>query len=96
MKITRKQVVQKIIHYLQHRLTLDELVEWAESAMQESKFEDNDFEVIREVVSHLGLADVKAFGITWEDCENFLEKLGYQVKVTVSPTLSLKNKRAYA
>jgi hypothetical protein len=32
----------------------------------------------------LGVADVKAFGMTWEDCEDFLSKLGYRINLTVT------------
>jgi hypothetical protein len=65
---------------LPHRIVLKELVEWAETAMMEADFDEKDFETIREIVSRLGLADVKEFGMTWKDCEEFLSKLGYQLK----------------
>ncbi len=81
MKITRKDVAQKIIDYLHHRITLAELVDWAEYIMMEGDFESHDFETLRDIISKLGLADVKAFGMTWEDCEYFLSRLGYQSRV---------------
>jgi hypothetical protein len=84
MKITRKEVVQKITEYLHHKITLPELADWAENMMLEVDFESRDFEALRDVVSRLGLADVKAFGMTWEDCEYFLSRLGYQVRVVVT------------
>jgi len=84
MKITRQDVAQKLIDYLHHRITLTELVDWAESAMMEADFDARDFETLRDIVSRLGLADVKAFGMTWEDCEDFLSRLGYRVSVKVS------------
>lgn len=84
MKITRKDVAQKIIDYLHHRITQAELVDWSESAILEADFENQDFETLRDIVSRLGLADVKAFGMTWEDCENFLSRLGYQTRVIVT------------
>ena len=83
MKITRKDVAQKIADYLHHQITQQELIEWAEKMMYEADFESHDFEALRDVVSRLGLADVKAFGMTWEDCEYFLSRLGYQVRVDV-------------
>jgi hypothetical protein len=86
MKITRQKVGQKLIDYLYHRITLAELVDWAESAMMEADFEEKDFEIVRDIVSRVGLGDVKAFGITWEDCENFLLRLGYHLSVKVSET----------
>jgi hypothetical protein len=29
------------------------------------------------------VADVRAFGLTWEDCENHLDRLGYCTRVEV-------------
>jgi len=84
MKLTRQKVAQKMIDYLYHRITLAELVDWAETSMMESDFEEKDYGNLRDVVSRLGLADVKAFGITWEDFENFLSRLGYRVEFKVT------------
>jgi hypothetical protein len=86
MKITRQKIGQKLIDYLYHRITLAELVDWAESAMMEADFEEKDFELVRDIVSRVGLGDVKAFGMTWEDCEDFLSRLGYRLSVKVSET----------
>jgi len=82
--ISIQNVAQKLIDYLHHRITLTELVDWAESAMMEADFDARDFETLRDIVSRLGLADVKAFGMTWEDCEGFLSRLGCRVSVMVS------------
>lgn len=84
MRITQQVVAQKLIDYLNHRITLTELVDWAESMMMEADFDERDFETLRDIVSRMGLADVKAFGLTWESCERFLSQLGYRVSVTVS------------
>ncbi len=89
MKITRKEVARRITDYLHHKITLPELVEWAESMMMEGDFENQDFEALRDVVSRLGLADVKAFGMTWEDCETFLSRLGYQARVVVTDSSAM-------
>jgi len=84
MKITRRKVAQKLIDYLYHRITLIELVDWAEKAMMEGNFEEKEFEILREIVSRVGLADVRAFGLTWEECEDFLSRLGYRINISVS------------
>ena len=84
MTVTRHKVAQEIIGYLYHRITLAQLVDWAERVMMEGEFEEQNFEALRYVVSRLGLADVRAFGMTLEDCEDFLSRLGYQMFVTVS------------
>lgn len=39
---------------------------------------------LREIVSRLGVSDVRIFGLTWEGCEQFLNKLGYVVKVEIA------------
>ncbi|MHB1421418.1 MAG: hypothetical protein ACYCX4_17860 [Bacillota bacterium] len=84
MKLTRQNIAHKLIDYLFHRITLTELVNWAEMSMMEADFEENDYETLRDITSRLGLADVKAFGISWEDVENFLQQLGYRVDMKVT------------
>jgi hypothetical protein len=82
--IRRRDVAEKLIDYLYHRITLEELVDWAEDAMREDGFEAEQFDLLRNIVSHLGVADVEAFGLTWETIESYLEQLGYRVQLEVS------------
>jgi len=42
-----------------------------------------DFDVTV-IVSRIGLADVRTFGISWKDCEDFLSRLGYRVTIKVT------------
>jgi len=37
--------------------------------MMEADFEERELEILRDIVSRMGLADVRAFDMTWEDCE---------------------------
>ena len=83
MTITAKQVAGKLAAYLHHRISLAQLVDWAERAMMEGDFRARNLERIRDVVARLGLADVRAFGLTWEDCEQFLDSLGYSARVEI-------------
>ncbi|CAN2039011.1 hypothetical protein GMMP15_1030011 [Candidatus Magnetomoraceae bacterium gMMP-15] len=71
MKVTKRNVSQKLLSYLNNSITLAELVDWAELAIMEAEFEEKDFEILREIVSHIGLADIKEFGISWDDCKYF-------------------------
>ncbi len=89
MKITRKDVAQKSVDYLHHRITQAELVDWAETVMMDADFESHDFETLRDIVSKIGLADVKAFGMTWEDCEHFLSHLGYRATIIVKESSTM-------
>jgi len=62
--ITRKSVAKKLGDYLHGDLALNELVDWSESSIAEEEFEDSR---LVEIVARLGLADVRAFGLAWED-----------------------------
>lgn len=84
--ITREAVASQLRDYLQHRITRTALVEWAEHAMMDEDFDDRDMEALRDITSRLGLADVRDFGLTWEDCEQYLARLGYRTKVDVVQT----------
>lgn len=50
----------------------------------EAELDERHAETLREVLARLGVADVRAFSLTWEDCEDFLRRLGYRVKIEVS------------
>ena len=81
--ITRETLASQLRDYLQDRITRTALVSWAERAMMEEEFDERDLDTIRDITSRLGLADVREFGLTWEDCEGFLSRLGYRAKVDV-------------
>jgi hypothetical protein len=76
-------VAQRISAYLRGEQALTDLVSWAEDAMREGEFAGPDFAAIRDVVARLGLADVAAFGLTWEDAAGMLSRLGYRAKVEI-------------
>jgi len=83
MTITKQTVANKIAAYLHHEISAAQLVDWAERAIMESDFAEPDISDLREVVSRLGVADVRTFGIAWEDCEQMLRQLGYTARVDV-------------
>ncbi len=84
MKITCRITADKIADYLHGKVSQAELVDWAERAMMEADFEEADMDVLSDVIGRLGLADVAEFGLRWQDCEDFLRRLGYRAKVIVS------------
>lgn len=85
MTITKKAVADKIAAYLHHEITLAQLVDWAERVLMEGKLVEGDAQVISPVIARLGVADVRAFGLTWEDCEELLRQLGFAPRVEVVP-----------
>ncbi|MBI3597508.1 MAG: hypothetical protein HY203_10175 [Nitrospirae bacterium] len=86
MVITKKTVADQILKYVNRKISLADLVDWAEDAVQEGDFDKRDVGLLRQVVGRLGLADVKEFGLTWDDCYEHLHKLGYDISVSVSKT----------
>jgi len=83
MQLTREAVVRKLAAYLHHEISLDELVAWANAAMMEDDFDETHYDAIRDAIARLGLADVRAFGLTWEDCASILKQLGYDARVEI-------------
>jgi hypothetical protein len=79
LMITRHIVAGKIFSYLNHEITLSTLVDWCETVMMNEEIKEEDSEAVTEVVARLGLADVKNFGLLWEECDELLAKLGYQL-----------------
>jgi hypothetical protein len=84
MKMTRQVVTDKITEYLHGKVSQAELVDWAERAMMDADFDECNVDLLTDMVGRLGLADVAEFGLRWQDCEEFLRKLGYRAKVIVS------------
>jgi cobyrinic acid a,c-diamide synthase len=82
--VTRENVAQRLKDHLQHRLSLEELVDWAETVMMDGELEPGHNDEIRDVVARIGVADVRAFGLTWQDCEELLARLGYTARIDVA------------
>lgn len=82
--ITKQTVAEKIADYLRHGIMLEQLVDWAESALLDGEFDERDAQTLRDVIARLGVADVRAFGLTWDDCEQALAQLGYSVRVDIA------------
>jgi len=83
MTISKQVVAGRIAAYLRHDISLAELVSWAEDAVMEGDFAEDDAGTIADVVARLGVADVRAFGLAWEDCEQLLRQLGYAARVDI-------------
>ena len=83
MRIEGIDVVNKLKAYFDHRISLPELVDWAERAMMDGDFAGEDWKTVQDVVARIGVADVRAFGLSWEDCEQALRELGYGTEVRI-------------
>ena len=83
MTITKQSVADRIAAYLHHEITLAQLVDWAENAMMDGELAEGDATTLSTVIARLGVADVRTFGLAWEDCEELLNKLGFSPRVEV-------------
>jgi hypothetical protein len=84
--ITRQTVADKLAAYLHHELALDAVVDWAEGVMMDGELADADADVLRDVIARLGVADVRQFGLSWDDCESLLKQLGYDARIHILPS----------
>lgn len=83
MSISKQTVASKIAAYLHHEITMGDLVDWSERALLNEEFAESDSAILAEVIGRLGVADVRAFGLTWDDCEELLRKLGFVSRIEV-------------
>ena len=83
MTITRQTAADKIAAYLHHEITVAQLADWAEQAMMDGAFDERDAKTLSAVIARLGVADVRAFGLAWEDCVELLRQLGFSPRVEV-------------
>ncbi len=83
MTITKQTVADQIAAYLHHELSLAQLVDWAECALMDGELGERDAQTVSAVIARLGVADVRTFGLTWEDCETLLHQLGFTSRIEV-------------
>jgi len=85
MNVTRELVHDQLLAYLNRKITLAQLVDWAEDALCEGELESQNSDLLRDIIAKIGLADVRQFGLSWDDCYGFLARMGYQVEVEATP-----------
>jgi len=81
MIVTKQQLAINLLNYLQHKTSLEELVDWAENALMDGDIPEEDPKVVSKILARIGVADVKTFGLTWEDCDDIMRNLGYVLKI---------------
>jgi hypothetical protein len=75
--LTRRTVLEQLDGYLNGRLSLTELVSWAENTLIEPEIpESEDAESVLDVVAYLGAADSRGFPLTWDILTGFVAQLG--------------------
>ncbi len=82
--ITRQTVRNQILAFLNHEITLAQLVDWAEDGVFEADLDEKDTELLMEILARLGAADMEQFHLEWEDYYNMLSQLGYKPQVVAA------------
>ncbi len=77
MKIKNRYLANKILDFLNKKIDVDELVNWAENAMIEGDYQDKYFEEISNGLAKIGVINVKGFELSIADYLNILVKLDY-------------------
>ena len=81
--LTLEAVAEKLRAYLHHDLPLADLVAWCERAAFEMPLESGTEDVLMPILMRLGVADVEAFSLSWEEWEGLMRQLGYVLEVRV-------------
>ena len=85
--ITRQVVSDQLLAYLNGKITLAALVDWAENNLVTGGFgPDEDVDRLMDIVMYLAGADTDYFPLTWEICQDFMRQLRTLVKVVPAPT----------
>jgi len=80
--ITKQTVTHQLQQYLDGRLSQEDLVAWAETAMMgDEPLAETDAATIADIISKLGLSDVREFGLTWQVIRDMLDQLGFSAHV---------------
>jgi hypothetical protein len=79
--ITKQIVAEQLLKYLNHKISLAQLVDWAEQSIMNGGLETNDTKKLMHVLGKIAAADVKEFGLSWEDCESVMTDLGFVLRV---------------
>lgn len=82
--LTSQMILDKLTAYLNHDITLAQLVDWAETRLIEPDFsDDEDVDRLMDILTYLGASDSRGFPLTWEMLTHFLHDLGGEVEVTI-------------
>jgi hypothetical protein len=81
--VTQELLASKLLDYLNSKLTLAELVGWAEDAIvsfTEADERPPNADAVWDILLYLGAGDSADFPLTWEVITNALERLGRPIQ----------------
>jgi hypothetical protein len=85
--ITRADVIDRILAYLNGSLTEEAFIGWAEAAfvqLSESETDQPDEETLLDILGYIGAGDSPGFSLTWSMLSDCLKRLGAVVRVELA------------
>jgi hypoxanthine phosphoribosyltransferase len=92
--LARGAIVRQLNAYLERRLSLPELVDWAEVTLAQGGLSRADRLLLQDLVDRAGEGDRESWGLKLEDCAEFLDRLGYDLRVMATPQTSRNSNSA--
>ena len=83
--LIRGAMLRHMKAYLNHESPLSELVVWAQATLDEGILHPKDEALLRDLVACAGEPGSDSFGLSMEDCREFLERLGHKLQINTVP-----------
>jgi hypoxanthine phosphoribosyltransferase len=83
--LTRGAILQQLNGYLKRDVTLSQLVSWSQAMLDEGDLSPDDESLLRDLVKRAGQAGSDTYGLTLEDCSEFLQRLDHELHISTGP-----------
>lgn len=83
--LTRGAILRHLNHYLSQEITATQLVSWARETLAAGDLSEEDEVLLHDLVTRAGEPGSAAFGLTIQDCSEFMTRLGYELRFSTSP-----------
>ena len=83
--VTRAMVRDWLLAYLNGEIAREVLVDWARQVKREGQIFGQDVETVGPALARIGLTGAGGYDLTWDDCFDLLESLGFAPRVIAEP-----------
>ncbi|MBN1287179.1 MAG: hypothetical protein JXB47_17405 [Anaerolineae bacterium] len=83
--VTVEMVRDWLLAYLNGEIDRAVLVEWAREVKLGGQVLSEDAEIVGPALARIGVAGKSGYDLTWHDCFDLLEELGYMARVIAEP-----------
>lgn len=96
MKISKDILASKILDFLNKRISVQELANWAETAMIESDYQEEYFDEISNILAKIGVINVKGFELPIAFYLNSLIRLKFHTVFGLKPTINETKEKEFS